>query len=67
MPGQGSGGNVISAICSFFIQGLGQLVKGRLLMALVQFLLAGALWLILMGWIIHIWSIIDAAKFDPAQ
>ena len=36
-------------------------------MALVQFLLAGALWLILMGWIIHIWSIIYAAKFDPAQ
>ncbi|MBE34019.1 MAG: hypothetical protein CMI16_00375 [Opitutaceae bacterium] len=67
MPGQGSGGNVISAICSFFIPGLGQLVQGRLLMALVQFLLAGALWLILMGWIIHIWSIIDAAKFDPAQ
>ena len=67
MPGQGSGGNVISAICSFFIPGLGQLVQGHLLMALVQFLLAGALWLILMGWIIHIWSIIDAAKFDPAQ
>ena len=67
MPVQGSGGNVISAICSFFIPGLGQLVQGRLLMALVQFLLAGALWLILMGWIIHIWSIIDAAKFDPAQ
>ena len=67
MPGQGSGGNVISAICSFFIPGLGQLVQGRLLMALVQFLLAGALWLNLMGWIIHIWSIIDAAKFDPAQ
>jgi len=35
-------------------------------MALVQFLLAGALWFFLMGWIIHIWSIIDAAKFDPA-
>ena len=67
MPVQGSGGNVISAICSFFIPGLGQLVQGRLLMALVQFLLAGALWLILMGWIIHIWSIIDAAKLDPAQ
>ncbi len=66
MPGQGSGGNVIAAICSFIIPGLGQLFQGRLLMALVQFLLAGALWFFLMGWIIHIWSIIDAAKFDPA-
>ena len=65
MPGKGSGGNVIAAICSFFIPGLGQLAQGRLLRALVQFLLAFALWIILLGWIIHIWSIIDAAKFDP--
>jgi TM2 domain-containing membrane protein YozV len=67
MPGQGSGGNIIASICSFFIPGLGQLFQGRLLMALVQFLLACALWFILMGWIITIWSIIDAAKFDPAS
>jgi len=33
-------------------------------MAIVQFVLALALWLVLMGWIIHLWSIIDAAKFD---
>ncbi len=30
-------------------------------MALVQFVLAGVLWVFLMGWIIHLWSIIDAA------
>jgi len=67
MSRQGSGGNVIAAICSFFIPGLGQLFQGRLLMALFQFLLAGALWYFLMGWIIHIWSIIDAAKFEPSR
>jgi TM2 domain-containing membrane protein YozV len=61
MPGQGSTANVIAAVCSFFIPGLGQLVQGRILMALVQFVLAAALWLIWMGWIVHIWSIIDAA------
>jgi TM2 domain-containing membrane protein YozV len=61
MPGQGSTGNVIAAICSFFIPGLGQLVQGRILIALIQFVLAAALWLIWMGWIIHLWSIIDAA------
>jgi len=25
------------------------------------------LWLILLGWIIHLWSIIDAAVYDPPQ
>ena len=61
--GQGSAGNVIAAICSFFIPGLGQLVQGRLFMAIIQFLLAALLWLVLLGWIIHLWSILDAALF----
>ena len=61
--GQGSSGNVIAAICSFFIPGLGQLVQGRVLKALLMFVLAAVLWWILMGWIIHLWSIIDAAMF----
>lgn len=59
--GQGSTGNVIAAVCSFFIPGLGQLVQGRVMMALVQFVLAAALWVVWLGWIIHLWSIIDAA------
>jgi len=63
--GQGSGGNVLAAICSFFIPGLGQLVQGRPLMALVQFVLAALLWIVLLGWAIHLWSIIDAARFNP--
>ena len=66
MQGQGSAGNVIAALCSFFIPGLGQLVQGRLLMAILHFVLAGVLWLILLGWIIHLWSIIDAALWKPA-
>lgn len=65
MSGQGSAGNVIAALASFFIPGLGQLLQGRLIMAAVQFVLAGALWFILMGWIIHLWSILDAAMFKP--
>ena len=65
MAGQGSGGNVIAALCSFFIPGLGQLLQGRLLMAIVMFVMAGALWIVLLGWIIHLWSILDAAKFKP--
>ena len=65
MAGQGSTGNVIAAVCSFFIPGLGQLVQGRVLMALIQFVLAGVLWVFFLGWIIHVWSIIDAALWKP--
>lgn len=63
MSGQGSAGNVIAALCSFFVPGLGQLVQGRLLMAITQFVLAAVLWLVWLGWIIHLWSILDAALF----
>lgn len=63
MNGPGSTGNVIAALASFFIPGLGQLLQGRLLMAAVQFVLAAMLWIVLLGWIIHLWSIIDAALY----
>lgn len=63
MQGQGSSGNVIAAVCSFFIPGLGQLVQGRVLAALIHFVLAGLLWIILLGWLVHLWSIIDAARW----
>lgn len=65
MAGQGSAGNVISALASFFIPGLGQLVQGRPVIALVMFVLAAALWLVMLGSIIHLWSIIDAAVWKP--
>jgi TM2 domain-containing membrane protein YozV len=65
MAGQGSAGNVIAALASFFIPGLGQLLQGRLGMALVQFVLAALLWLLWLGWIIHLWSILDAALWKP--
>jgi len=60
---QGSTGNVIAALASFFIPGLGQLIQGRFIKALVMFVLAAVLWWFLLGWIIHLWSIIDAALF----
>lgn len=56
----------MAAVCSFFIPGLGQLVQGRLLAAAVQWVLAGLLWFVLLGWVVHLWSIIDAARFQPA-
>jgi len=65
MEGQGSTGNVIAALASFFITGLGQLIQGRLFMAIFFFVLAIILWIFLLGWIIHLWSILDAALFKP--
>lgn len=62
---RGSAGNVIAALCSFFVPGLGQLLQGRFLLALFMFVMTCVLWLILLGWVIHLWSILDAALYDP--
>lgn len=67
--GSGSCGNVIAALASFFIPGLGQLLQGRWVLAGFMFLLTMLLWLILLGWVIHLWSIVDAAVYrhpEPA-
>ena len=65
MPGQGSAGNVIAALASFCFPGLGQLIQGRLLMAALMFVLGLVLWFFLLGWIIHLWSTLDAALWKP--
>ena len=71
--GQGSAGNVIAAICSLIIPGLGQLVQGRIISALVWFVVAciafAVPWLITLsllpfGWfIVSIFSCINAAMY----
>lgn len=73
MAGQGSGGNVIAAICNIFIVGLGQLVQGRFFAGLIFFILAyvnyglsatGILFFLWpVGAIFHLWSIINAARY----
>jgi TM2 domain-containing membrane protein YozV len=62
-PGPGSSGNVLAALCSFFVPGLGQLLQGRLFTALVHFLAAAILWFFCLGWIAHIWSAFSAAMY----
>ena len=70
MSQQGSSGNVIAAICNIFIPGLGQLVQGRLIAAILFFVFTAAgyalWWLVvpaIIAAVLHLWSIIDAAKF----
>ena len=66
--GKGSTGNVIAGIASFFLPGLGQLVQGRIFVALFMFVLSGAIWLIsfgTLGWIGHVIAALHAAVYDP--
>jgi hypothetical protein len=73
--GRGSTGNVIAALASFLVPGLGQLIQGRPLAAAVFFLvpvIGYALWWLLfipaiIGGIAHLWSIIDAAVWKPRR
>jgi hypothetical protein len=65
--GSGSCGNVIAALASFFLPGLGQLLQGRWFLGGLMFILTAVLWLILMGWVIHLWSIIDAAMYEKPE
>ena len=65
MAGQGSSGNVIAALASFFIPGLGQLLQGRLFMAAFMFISASILWIVLLGWIIHLcqsWTLLRSDR-----
>ncbi len=69
---QGSVGNVIAALCSFFFPGLGQLLQGRLFMATFFFLSTTILYalafLVLplpLALIMHLWAILNAAMFSP--
>ena len=66
MSGKGTTANIIAALCSFFIPGLGQLLQGSWIKAIFMFAAAFVLWWILLGWIIHLWSIVDAAVFKAS-
>ena len=64
----GSTGNVVAALCSFLIPGLGQLVQGRPIRGLWHVVLAGVVWLVsfgTLGWVIHLWSAYEAARWTP--
>jgi TM2 domain-containing membrane protein YozV len=63
--GQGSAGNVIAALASLFIPGLGQLVQGRFLAAIFFFVASVILWFVFLGWLIHLWACLNAALWKP--
>lgn len=72
MSQQGSAGNVIAAIASFFFVGLGQLVQGRILAAIIFCLTTYAAYgiatvtfglFLIVAFPLHLWCIIDAARY----
>lgn len=64
---RGYSGNVVAALASFFLPGLGQLVQGRPIMALIFFLASAVLWIVLLGWLVHILAALEAAVFSPGS
>ncbi|QDE29754.1 MULTISPECIES: hypothetical protein [Shewanella] len=70
MSQQGSAGNVLAAVASLFFPGLGQLLQGRILAALLFFCITVFCYFFsvlvfpfIIGALFHLWSIIDAARF----
>lgn len=61
--GPGETGNVLAAIASFFLPGLGQLIQGRMKAAILFFVFAVLLYIAVIGFFIHIYSIYDAATY----
>ncbi len=61
--GPASAGNVLAAVCSFFIPGLGQLVQGRPVTGLIHFRARGRALVVFLGWVVHLWSVYDAAVY----
>jgi len=74
MASQGSAGNVIAAICSVFFPGLGQLVQGRVLHAIIFAIICvggyALSWLIvpaIIAGLFHLFSIINAATYKSSD
>jgi TM2 domain-containing membrane protein YozV len=63
----GSAGNVIAAIASFFVPGLGQLCQGRLVGAAMHFGCFCILWFFWLGWLAHIYSAFSAAIHESEK
>ena len=63
--GRGSTANVVAAVASAILPGLGQLAQGRVGAAVFFLALDLLLWVFCLGWVMHIWACIDAALWEP--
>lgn len=79
MAGQSTTRRVIATLASAVMPGLGQLIQGRLFAAAFQFVLASVLWFAFehgglgggahwashLHWVVHLYSLVDAALSQP--
>lgn len=59
--------NTIAGLASFFVPGLGQLIQGRIGAAVGHFFAAVMLWVVFMGWVVHLASAVGASQYDPTK
>lgn len=52
-------------VFSLVVPGLGQLYQGRRPAAVIHFVLAVMLWMLGYGWIVHLYSAVEAAVRTP--
>lgn len=64
---RGTGGNIAASLLSLWIPGLGQVTQGRVGRGAAMFAGAAVLWVVLLGWIVHIAAAVEAARWDPGQ
>lgn len=57
----------VSAIASLLVPGMGQFARGRPMAGALHLALALGLWLISLGWIMHLWSPIDTLWFPEGK
>nr|WP_150111299.1 MULTISPECIES: NINE protein [Mesorhizobium] len=57
----------VALILSLLICGLGQFYNGQIGKGILMFVLTIALWFVFLGWIIMIWSAVDAYKTAKAM
>ncbi len=65
--GSGSIGNIFCAINCLMVPGLGQLAQRRWGAGFLFFFGSCILWIVLLGWIIQIWSCINAARWKRKE
>jgi len=65
LPTRRSDRNLAPALLSLWIPGLGQLTQGRTGRGIAMFGMSAVLWVIMLGWVMHITAAVDAARWDP--
>ena len=64
---RGSGRNIAASLLSLWIPGLGQVTQGRVGRGAAMFAGAALLWVVLLGWVVHIAAAVEAARWDAGQ